>query len=168
MKAKLFFLLLCLSAAVWLMLIVLKNIEIGGLVEFGTIQFRNGLTVEQEQATYATLVEYSAIALVAYPLTIFSAAGYIMTTHRSVKREGWLLMSAILLFVFIPVELYCFWLDWKLIGLQYWGEWSVEEFRKAFLNRITALAGLPFIAQLCYFTIPILIIFKPLQKKEST
>jgi hypothetical protein len=167
MKAKIFLTLFIVSAAVWITSIVLKNIEIGTLVEFGTVQFRAGMTVEQERSAYAALAEYSAVALVAYPLTILSAAGYIASTQRSVKKEGWLLMSAILLFIFVPVEIYCCWLDWKLIGLQYWGDWQVEEFRKAFINRLTALAGLPFIAQLCYCTIPIFIIFKPLQKTND-
>ena len=168
MKAKLFLLLFTLSAVAWLTLIVLKNIEIGTIIEFGTVQFRTDLTVDEERGTYTALAEYSIGALIAYVFVIISSAGYIATSHRSLKNDGWLLMSAILLFIFVPVELYCFWLDWKLIGLQYWGEWPIEEFRKAFLNRVTALAGLPFIAQLCYFTVPIFIIFKPLQKKEMT
>ena len=146
----------------------LKNIEVGTLIEFGTVQFRSGLTIEQERTTYAELAKYSIVTIILYAVVIASAAGYLVTSQRSKRSEGWLLMSAILLFIFVPVELYCFWLDWKLIGLQYWGAWPIEEFRKTFLNRITALAGLPFIAQLCYFTIPIFIIFKPLHKKEST
>ena len=77
------------------------------------------------------------------------------------------MMSAILLYVFVPVELYCYWLDWKIVGLNYWGNWPLEEFRKVLLMRLTALAGLPFIAQMCYYTIPIFIIFKPLQKIET-
>ncbi|MBI2428309.1 MAG: hypothetical protein HYV29_05845 [Ignavibacteriales bacterium] len=166
MKAKLFLLLLSLSAAVWLTLIVLKNIEVSNLIEFGTVQFRPDLTVEQERTAYALFAEYSIVAVIAYTFVIVSAAGYLATSHQSARNEGWLLMSAILLFIFVPVELYCFWLDWKLIGLQHWGEWPVEEFRKVFLNRITALAGLPFIAQLCYFTIPLIVIFKPLRRTD--
>ncbi|MEW5797678.1 MAG: hypothetical protein AB1728_01610 [Bacteroidota bacterium] len=168
MKAKIFLVLFIISTVVWLTLIVLKNIEIGTLIEFGTVQFRADLTMEQERMTYAVLTKYSIVAAISYAFVIVSAAGYLGTMQRSVRNEGWMLMSAILLFIFVPVELYCFWLDWKLIGLQYWGDWPVEEFRKATVNRITALAGLPFIAQLCYFTIPIFIIFKPLKKKETS
>lgn len=167
MKAKIFLLLFILSAAVWLTLIVLKNMHIGTLIEFGTVQFRTDLTVEQERGTYAALAVYSIVAAVSYAVVIISAAGYLGTSQRSVRNEGWLLMSAILLFMFVPVELYCFWLDWKLVGLQYWGEWPIEEFRKVFLNRVTALAGLPFIAQLCYFTIPLIVFFKPLRQSVS-
>lgn len=164
MKEKIFFALFVISAAAWLTLIVLKNLEIGTLIEFGTVQFRTGLTIEQERASYAVLAEHSLTAAAVYVFVIVSAALYLGTMQRLVRNEGWLLMSAILLFIFIPVEIYCFWLDWKLIGLQYWGEWPIEEFRTAFMNRLTALAGLPFIAQLCYFTIPLIVIFKPLRR----
>lgn len=167
MKNKIFALLLIISAAVWFYSIIMRNVAVGNLLEFGTIQFRTNLTEESERKIYASLAQDSIISAVSYTAVILFTAGYLATTAKTMKQHGWLLMSAMLLFIFVPVEVYCFWLDWKLIGLQYWGEWPVDEFRKALMNRVTALAGLPFIAQLCYFTIPILIIFKPLNNTKS-
>lgn len=167
LKAKLFTTAVTITGIVWLATLIVRNIEIGGLLEFGTVEFKGNLDAATERTAYTNLAQCSIVGSAAYVLTILSAIGFITTTRRTMKEDGWLLMSVILLFVFIPVELYCFWLDWKLIGLQYWGTWPLEEFRKAFMSRLTALAGLPFIAQLCYYTIPILIIFKPLQNKTT-
>jgi hypothetical protein len=167
MKNKIFTLLLILSAAAWFYSIIMRNIAVGNLLEFGTTQFRANLTEENERKMYASLAQNSIIGAGFYIAVLLFAVGYMTTSEKTMQQHGWMLMSAILLFTFVPVELYCFWLDWKLIGLQYWGEWPVEEFRKALMNRVTALAGLPFIAQLCYFTIPILIIFKPLSNAKS-
>ncbi len=165
-KSKIFLFVLLASALCWLGAGIMKNLQVGELLEFGTIEFKQTLVPESERVSYDAIAKYSIIIIITYPLVIISAIGYLMTTTRSVKRDGWLLMSAILLFMFIPVELYCFWLDWKIIGLNYWGEWPLEEFRKAFVLRLTALAGLPFIAQLCYYTIPVLLLWKPLTKKD--
>jgi len=163
-KSKFFLFIFTISALCWISAGILKNIQVGNLLEFGTVELKHSLPAEVERTAYYAIAKYSALMFIAYPLTLLSGFGYFITTKRTIKNDGWLLMSAILLLMFVPVELYCFWLDWKIVGLNYWGEWPLEEFRKAFLHRLTALAGLPFIAQLCYYTIPILVIFKPFRK----
>lgn len=142
----------------------MKNIQIGNLLEFGTVELKQTLTVEVERTAYDTIAKLSVIIFIFYPFVLIAGISYLKTTQRTMKNEGWLLMCTILLFMFVPVEIYCFWLDWKIVGLNYWGEWPLEEFRKAFVLRLTAFAGLPFIGQLCYYTIPILVIFKPFRK----
>jgi len=165
--AKFFIILFTISAVVWMYASSMKNYEAGRLLKFATIEFEENLDPVVERAAYRAMAEYSVTILLSYPIVILSAIGYAVTSRRTIKEHGWLLMSALLLFMFIPIELYCYWLDWKIVGLNYWGDWPREEFRKALVARLTALAGLPFIAQLCYYTIPIIIIFKPLQKSEA-
>jgi len=163
-RSTFFLVIFTISALCWLGAGILKNFQIGNLLEFGTVELKQTLTAEVERTAYDTIAKLSVIIFIFYPLVLISGISYLKTTHRIMKNEGWLLMSTILVLMFIPVEFYCFWLDWKIVGLNYWGEWPLEEFRKAFLQRLTALAGLPFVAQLCYYTIPILVIFKPLRK----
>jgi hypothetical protein len=164
--AKIFLFLFCLSAAVWGWNTVMMNVSTGSLLELGTLTFLENLNPEMERTVYADIAERSLYSFAAYPFAVISALGFLKTTRRSLKNDGWLMMSGVLLLIFIPAELYCFWLDWKIVGLQYWGEWPIEEFRKAFIARVTALAGLPFIAQLCYLSIPFLVLFRPLTVKE--
>lgn len=152
-----------LAYVVWSAASIRTNIEAGTLLEFGTAAFRTGVTESAERAAYAALAENAIARFIAYPLLLLGGIVFVATSELSFRQNGWLLMSAILLFVFVPVELYCCWLDWRLVGLQYWGPWPIEEFRKTLLARVTALAGLPFIAQLCYFTIPILALVRPLR-----
>lgn len=160
---KIFLLLFIASSLVWLFASANKNYYAGKLLQFGTVEFKSSLDPADERMAYRSIAEYSILAFLSYPFLILGAAGFLKTTRRSLKKEGWLMMSALLVFLFVPVELYCFWLDWKIVGLQYWGEWPLTEFRSALYHRITALAGLPLIAQLCYYTIPIFIIFKPMK-----
>jgi len=161
LPAKIFLFLFIVSASVWQYAQGTKGFHVGELFTFGTIEFRAGLDPGMERSSYASYAEHAVIAYIAYPFVLLTAAGFLRTTRRSVKEDGWLLMSAILLFMFVPVELFCFWRDWKIVGLHYWGDWPLEEFRKAVLLRVTAMAGLPFIAQLCYYTIPLVLLFKP-------
>ncbi len=165
--AKFFLFIFIISATVWMYASSMKHYQAGMLFEFGTAQFKDQINADAERTIYRTFAENAVVVFFSYPLTIIAAAGFVATTRRKFRTDGWMMMSAILLFGFIPVELYCFWLDWKIVGLNYWGNWPLEEFRKAILLRMTALAGLPFIAQLCYYTIPIFIIFKPLRKTKN-
>ncbi len=155
------------SAIAWLATIIAENIELASLFEFGTVRFNAGLQPDLELESYRTIAKVSIAAFFIYPAALLSGYAYLRTSGRTLKHHGWMLMSLILVVLFIPVELYSFWLDWKIVGLVYWGEWSIEEFRKALLNRVMALGGLNLIAQLCYFTIPFFIIFKPLQKTDE-
>ena len=165
-SSKFFLALLILSTGVWLYSASMKNLESGLLLKFGTTEFIDNLDPSVEREAYRAMASYALVVFISYPVTILTAIGYMSTTRRTVRQDGWLLMSAILLFSFIPVEVYCFWLDWKIIGLNYWGSWPLEEFLKAFLHRMTALAGLPFIAHLCYCTIPAIIFLKPFKKNS--
>ncbi len=164
---RIFLFFFCLSVVVWGWNTVMVNVATGTLLEFGTLTFVENLDPGQERSAYAEIAKHSLYSFAAYPIAVISAIGFLKTTRRSLKNDGWLMMSAVLFLIFIPVESYCLWLDWKIVGLQYWGEWPMEEFRKAFIARVTALAGLPFIAQICYLTIPFIIIFKPLQRQHQ-
>ncbi|MCK9408205.1 MAG: hypothetical protein WCX28_08920 [Bacteriovoracaceae bacterium] len=166
-SAKIFLLLFVLSSVTWLYALSMKNITAGKLLKFGTVVFETTLDPAKEREVYRSVAEYSVIVFFSYPIVLITAFGFFKTTNRMFATDGWLLMSAILLFMFVPVELFCFWLDWKIVGLNYWGEWPLEEFRKAALARITALAGVPLIAQLCYFTIPVLVLWKPFSRKSE-
>jgi hypothetical protein len=148
----------------------MRNIETAMVLKLGTVSLRGDISAVDEQDIYRRIAEYSLIAMTAYPFVIVGAVGYLKTTSHSFRENGWLTMSAVLFFIFIPVELYCFYVDWQLIGLQYWGTWPLDEFRKAFLRRVTALGGLSFIGTLCYYTIVGLIIFRPmkLNRKNDT
>ena len=76
-------------------------------------------------------------------------------------------MCAILFFIFVPVELWSLKLDWKMIGLNFWGDWPLEEFRKAYLRRLTALSGLPVIANLSYYTMIVIAVWRPFERTNE-
>jgi hypothetical protein len=139
--AKFFLIIFMLSAVVWLYASSMKHYESGIMLKFGTVEFKEQMDPAGERAAYRSIAQNSLVTFISYPFVLLAGLGFIMTTRRSLKREGWLMMSAILLYVFVPVELYCYWLDWKIVGLNYWGNWPLEEFRKVLLMRLTALAG---------------------------
>ena len=72
------------------------------------------------------------------------------------------MMSALLFCLFTPVEVYTLILDLKMWYLDFHGSNDLVEFRKLFVHRLAALAGVPIIALLCYYTIIVLSVVRPM------
>jgi hypothetical protein len=73
-------------------------------------------------------------------------------------------MSALLFYMFVPVELYTISLDARMVYETFFMSATNEVFRELFIARVGALAGTPLIALLCYYTIIALAIFQPFKK----
>lgn len=162
--AKISLLVTCLGAIVWLGAINVRGIIGGGLLEFGTLEFKANIHPMVERAVFGLMAKTSIVILVSYFVTLIGSIVFLKRTTLSLKRHGWLMMSAILFYVFIPVELYTAILDGKMIYLDLTSSGDLVEFRKLFIHRLGALSGVPIIALMCYYTIIALVIFQPLKK----
>jgi hypothetical protein len=104
---------------------------------------------------------------VAYGVVLISAAVFLARSPFRLKQHGWLLMSTILLYLFVPVEVFTMTLDYKLILFEFFQPADLAAFRNVFLARAGALAGTPFIAMICYYTIIVLAVFQPFRRPAS-
>jgi hypothetical protein len=89
---------------------------------------------------------------------------FLATSPFKLKEHGWLLMSAILLYLFVPMEIFTFYLDAKMIYHEFMTTADNTVFRELFSARVAALSGAPIIAMLCYYTIICLSVFQPFKK----
>lgn len=137
------------------------------LLKPGTLQFEDYIAPEAEREIYRLLSMVSAYAIGGYVLVIMSSAVVLATSPLRLREHGWLMMSAILLFLFVPVEVYTAYLDLKMIYLEFYTAEARAAFRELFLARAGALAGVPFIAQLCYITILVVLVFQPFRKRPA-
>jgi len=76
-------------------------------------------------------------------------------------------MSAMLFFVFVPVELYTSYIDLKFILLYNQRPANHDQLLKYFGERIGFLRGVPWIAVMSYYTIIWFAVFKPLKKTSE-
>lgn len=82
----------------------------------------------------------------------------------NLRENPWLLMCAILFFVFAPVEIYTSYIDLKFILLFNQRPANHDQLLKYFGERIGFLRGVPWIAVMSYYTIILIAVFKPLKK----
>ncbi len=136
------------------------------LLEPGTLDFKPGIHPYVERAVFSLIAQSSVVVNVAYVLVWISGFIYLKITPLKPREEGWLMASAILFSLFTPVEIYTMVLDIKIWYLDHIGSNDLVEFRKLFIHRLAALAGVPMIALFSYYTIIVLAIFKPLRRKQ--
>jgi len=137
------------------------------LLQFGTLEFKSNIQPGIERTIFSLVAQSSLVVNIAYILVVVAAVLYLRTTRLELRKEGWLMMSAILFFLFVPVEIYTMVLDVRMWLLDVSGSNNLVEFRKLFIHRLAALSGVPMIALLSYYTIIGLAVFRPLRRAGS-
>ena len=157
-------LVLVLSSVVWLGSLNARMVIGGDLLEPGTLTFDPLLSPSAERELFRLLSVIALIAAATYPCVLISAALFLWRSPWRPRQHGWMMMSAILLFGFLPIELYAMTIDLRMVYLEFFTTASNEDFRVLFLERLGALGGAPFIAVLSYYTIIGLAVFQPLRR----
>lgn len=165
---RLTLLVLVVSAIFWLGALNIRAILGGELLKFGTLTFEDNLARDAEREIFRLISLTSILVMAAYVVVLFSSIIFLATSPFRLKEHGWLMISAILFYLFVPVECFTMWLDGKMIYAQFFATTDTTAFRELFLARLGALAGAPLIAQLCYYTIVVLAVFQPFRRKGGS
>lgn len=136
------------------------------MLKIGTLEFEEYLPPEAEREIYRLLSFTSLFLIISYCTAVISSVVFLVSSPYRLKDHGWLMMSAILFYLFVPVEAFTMYLDGKMIYQEFFTTADNQVFRELFIARVAALAGAPLIASLCYYTIIGLAIFQPFKKKR--
>ncbi len=154
------------SATLWLGGSHIRAIIGNDLLKFGTLEFEEYIAPDAEREIFRLLSFASLFVMVSYCVSLVSSIVFLATSPFKLKEHGWLMMSAILFYLFVPVEAFTSYLDGTMVYTELFTTADNIVFRELFLARLDALAGTPLIATLCYYTIIALAVFQPLKKKQ--
>src|SRR5713101_1531267 len=159
--AKISLFLMIVGGAVWVGGVNIRAIIGVDLLDFGTIEFKPNIHPLVEREVFRLIALSSIVVMIAYTVTLTSSIVFLRTTSLAFKENGWLMMSAILFYLFVPVEVYTMILDGKMVYLDFvLSSNDLVEFRKLLIHRLAALSGVPIIALFCYYTIIALAVFQ--------
>lgn len=164
---RLWLFLLVLSAIIWLGGVNVRAIVGNDLLKPGTLEFEEFMAPEAEREIFRLLSMTSLVIIVSYGVLLISSILFLASSPYRMKDHGWLMMSAILFFVFVPVELFTMYLDGKMIYQEFFTTADNQSFRELFVHRMGALKGAPVVALLCYYTIIGLVTFQPFRRKRE-
>lgn len=167
------------AGVLWLGGIVYRALIANELFIPGTLDFDPAILPAQESMLYQLIAASSLVVIIAYGVAIISAIVVFRSIPLRSKDHGWLLMAAILIFMFVPVELFTAYLDVRFILLwEATRDQIVQHGLEAFLDvraelqatvshRIGALSGLPVMAVFCYLTALIVMIWQPMRRDAA-
>jgi hypothetical protein len=155
------------AVIIWLGGINIRAMVGFDLLQMGTIDFKPNIHPFVERAVFSLIAQSSMVIYVAYIIIWICGIIFLKTSPYRLKENGWLMMSAILFYLFTPVEIYSMVLDLKMWYLDHLGSNDLVEFRKLFIHRLAALSGVPMIALLSYYTAIIIAVLQPMKKSAS-
>ena len=164
---KIALILLVISAIFWLGGINIRSVISNELLDYDQFAFTTSIPPDRENTIFQLISNASLVIIISYTIVLISAIWFTVTTKLKMKENGWLLMSAIMFFLFVPVEIYTYILDIKFMLLFHSGPENHDGLLKLFGERLGALSGMPVIAVLCYYTIIPIVIFKPLNRLKE-
>ena len=164
---KIALMLLIFGAIFWLGAINVRALIGNELLNYDQFNFRTSIPLDRENTLFQLLANSSVVIISAYVVVLISAVWFLKTTSLKIKENGWLLMSAILFFMFVPVETYTYYLDIKFALLYHSNPPNHDELLRIFGKRLGALSGVPVIALFCYYTVIGLAVFRPLSKNRT-
>jgi hypothetical protein len=158
---------LVVAGIVWLGAANIRAIIGADMLKTGTLEFEAYLPPDAEREIFRLLSLTSLVVIGGYAITLISSVIFLATSPLRLRKNGWLLMSAILFYIFVPVELFTIALDARMVYNEFFTTTDNAVFRQLFIARVSALAGAPAVATLCYYTIIGLAIFRPLTRKDA-
>lgn len=158
---------LAVAGIVWLGAVNVRAIIGADLLKTGTLEFESYLPPDAEREIFRLLSFTSLVVLGSYAITLVASAVFLAASPFRLRENGWLLMSAILFYVFVPVEIFTLVLDAQMVYNEFFTTAENSVFRELFIARVAALAGAPAVASLCYYTIIGLAIFRPFTRKDA-
>lgn len=165
-RARVSLFILIVFAIFWLGGIIVRFFIGNQLLNYDEFNFRTSIPPDEENQIFKMISDASLMIMIAYPIVLVSAIVFLKSCKINLRENPWLLMSAILFFVFVPVELYTSFIDLKFILLFNKRPANHDRLLELFGERIGFLRGVPWIAVMSYFTIIWLAVFKPLQKSS--
>jgi amino acid transporter len=151
----------------WLGAINVRFIIGNDLLNYDEFNFRTSIPTDEENMIFKLLSYTSILIMISYTVTLIAAIFFLKKCKINFKENPWVLMCAILFFVFVPVEVYTSFLDLKFYMLFLQRPPNHDGLLEIFGERIGFLKGVPWIAVLSYYTIILIAVLKPLKKSKE-
>ena len=107
------------------------------------------------------------LTLITYVIMILTFTLFLATTDLKFKQNGWLFITAAIIYVTLPFESFLLFIDYNMIDLFLKGIFGSDQIVDLLTKRLTKLSSFPIIMILSYLAIPFLMVFKPFTLKQK-
>ncbi|WP_337865569.1 hypothetical protein [Ignavibacterium sp.] len=113
------------------------------------------------------LLPVLSISLISYLIFVVFAILILFVLKISLKENGWLFVSLMIVITCLPFEIILSLKDYKIITMIINDYNNTNEIIEIIKSRITMLSSFPLVSLILHYSIFILFVFKPLTKKSK-
>ena len=165
---KIFAFIAVVSSALWLGSYVVRLILSYNLFLENDFVLKEFVSQENLQAVLLSLAPTIILSSVLYFVFITGFTLFLFTSRIRLKRNGWLFIIAVIIYLTLPFEIYLIVkIDYKLIMAFSSGIDDANSFLSLMIDRFKVLGSFPIILIWCYITIPYFLLFRPFTISEK-
>ena len=165
---KIFAFIAVVSSALWLGSYVVRLILSYNLFLENDFVLKEFVSQENLQAVLLSLAPTIILSSVLYFVFITGFTLFLFTSSIRLKRNGWLFIIAVIIYLTLPFEIYLIVkIDYKLIMAFSSGIDDANSFLSLMIDRFKVLGSFPIILIWCYITIPYFLLFRPFTISEK-
>jgi hypothetical protein len=160
--AKFFLYVFVATGAIWLGSYITRLSAFYQLFQATEFTLKEFVNDQNIGGIFQTLIATISINLIFYFLMIVSFILFIIISRLNLKQNGWLFISAVLIFLTAPFEFYLMLIDYKIVMLVLNKVFNPNDVLNLVIKRFTILSSFPIVEILSYFAIIYLFLFQPL------
>jgi len=161
--SKIFLFLFVVSGAIWLGSYITRLSLFYQIFQPEEFALKEFVSDQNIAGIFQTLIAAVSINLIFYLVMIIAFVLFLITSKLSLKLNGWLFISTVLIFISLPFELYLMLIDYKLVMMVFNGNFDSKEILNLVVKRFTVLSSFPIVEILSYFAVIYLFLFQPLK-----
>ena len=161
--SKIFLFLFVSSGAIWLGSYITRLSLFYHIFQPPNFALKEFVSDQNLAGIFQSLIASVSINLILYLVMITAFILFIITSKLNLKLNGWLFISAVLILISLPFELYLMLIDYKLVIVVLNDNFNSKEVLNLVVKRFTVLSSFPIVEILSYFAIIYLFLFQPLK-----
>ena len=153
------------SGSIWLGGYIARLLVVYSMFEETELTLKNFVNDSNLPVIFRVMSPLVNLTSISYLVLIVSFTLFLVFTPLKLKENGWLFITAAIIYITLPFETILLLIDFRMIILFLNEQIISEKILELIIERVTKLSSFPIIHILSYLTIPYLLIYKPFTPK---
>jgi len=149
------------SGSIWFSAYIARLLTTYQMFEESEFALKSYLTNANLSIIFQTIFPVVNLTFYSYIVMLIAFTLFLISSRIKLKKNGWLLVVTLIIYLTLPLESLLLLIDYKLIVLFMNEQFGSEQILSLIIERMSKLSSFPIILVLSYLTIPYFLVFKP-------
>lgn len=155
------------SGIIWLGSYITRLSMLYQLFQPNTLVLKDSIKINELNSLFQIIGTAIGLSIGSYIIMILAFSLFLFLSKIKFKSNGWLFISAVLIFLTMPFEIYLMSIDYKIIIIMTQESFAPDSVLALVVKRFNILSSFPIIEILSYIAVIYLFIFQPLKNTKA-